>query len=80
MWALRHDLTCYDAWDVAPAEAVGLPLATPDSRLGHAAGPPVGSPPRAAAGISGEAEFAVPPHRSEIRPDLQPVGQWAGEG
>ena len=33
VWALRHNLTSYDAWYVAVAEALGLPLATLDERL-----------------------------------------------
>ncbi len=33
IWALRHNLTCYDAWYVAVAEALGCPLATMDLRL-----------------------------------------------
>jgi predicted nucleic acid-binding protein len=33
IWELRHNLTCYDGWYVALAEALGLPLATLDERL-----------------------------------------------
>lgn len=33
VWELRHDLTSYDAWYVAVAEALRLPLATLDERL-----------------------------------------------
>jgi predicted nucleic acid-binding protein len=33
IWELRHDITCYDAWYVAIAEALKLPLATLDERL-----------------------------------------------
>lgn len=33
IWELRHNLTSYDAWYVALAEALGLPLATLDERL-----------------------------------------------
>jgi len=33
IWELRHDVTSYDAWYVAVAEALGLPLATVDERL-----------------------------------------------
>lgn len=33
VWELRHNLTCYDAWYIAVAEALGLPLATLDERL-----------------------------------------------
>ncbi len=36
-WHLRHNLTIYDAWYVALAEALGCPLATLDLRLGRAA-------------------------------------------
>lgn len=39
IWQLRHNLTCYDAWYVAIAEAFELPLATLDRRLAHASGP-----------------------------------------
>jgi predicted nucleic acid-binding protein len=33
VWELRHNLPSYDAWYVALAEALGLPLATLDARL-----------------------------------------------
>jgi predicted nucleic acid-binding protein len=33
IWELRHNVTSYDAWYVALAEAFGLPLATLDARL-----------------------------------------------
>ncbi len=33
IWELRHNLTSYDAWYVAIAEALALPLATLDERL-----------------------------------------------
>jgi len=36
---LRNNLTSYDAWYVALAEALGCPLATLDKRLVRAAGP-----------------------------------------
>lgn len=39
VWELRHNLTPYDAWYVALAEAHGCPLATLDHRLVAAAGP-----------------------------------------
>ena len=39
VWALRHNLTCYDAWYVAIAEAIGCPLVTLDRRLSLAPGP-----------------------------------------
>lgn len=39
VWALRHDETAYDAWYVALAEALELPLATLDERLTKAKGP-----------------------------------------
>ena len=38
IWALRHNLTTYDAWYVAVAERLDAPLATLDVRLGHAPG------------------------------------------
>lgn len=39
VWMLRGNLTCYDAWYVALAEALGCPLATLDKRLSRASGP-----------------------------------------
>ena len=33
IWALRHNVTSYDAWYIAVAEALRLPLATLDRRL-----------------------------------------------
>ena len=39
VWALRHNLTSYDAWYVALAEALACPLVTLDRRLGRASGP-----------------------------------------
>ncbi|MGB5816836.1 MAG: type II toxin-antitoxin system VapC family toxin [Thermoanaerobaculia bacterium] len=39
IWELRKNLTCYDAWYVAVAEALELPLATLDRRLASATGP-----------------------------------------
>jgi predicted nucleic acid-binding protein len=39
IWELRMNLTCYDAWYVALAEALDRPLATLDERLGRASGP-----------------------------------------
>ena len=39
IWALRDNLTCYDAWYVALAEALDCPLATLDQRLVRASGP-----------------------------------------
>lgn len=39
IWELRRNLTSYDAWYVAVAEAFRLPLATLDRRLSRAAGP-----------------------------------------
>jgi predicted nucleic acid-binding protein len=38
-WELRHNVTSYDAWYVALAEALELPLATLDGRLAKAEGP-----------------------------------------
>ena len=38
VWALRNNLTCYDAWYVAIAEAFDCPLATLDGRLSRASG------------------------------------------
>jgi predicted nucleic acid-binding protein len=38
VWALRDNLSCYDAWYVAVAEAVDAPLATLDMRMAGAAG------------------------------------------
>jgi predicted nucleic acid-binding protein len=39
IWELRHNLTSYDAWYVAVAEALDLPLATLDEHLARASGP-----------------------------------------
>ncbi len=39
IWQLRQNLTCYDAWYVAIAEAMELPLSTLDRRLAGASGP-----------------------------------------
>jgi predicted nucleic acid-binding protein len=39
VWELRHNLTAYDAWYVAIAEALDAPLATLDRRLISATGP-----------------------------------------
>ena len=39
VWHLRHTVTSYDAWYVAVAEALNLPLATLDMRLAKASGP-----------------------------------------
>lgn len=38
IWELRHTVTSYDAWYVALAEALALPLATLDRRLSRAGG------------------------------------------
>ena len=38
VWVLRHNVTSYDAWYVALAEALGLPLATLDLRLAKTKG------------------------------------------
>lgn len=39
VWELRKNLTTYDAWYVALAEALDAPLATLDRRLARAPGP-----------------------------------------
>ena len=39
VWALRENLTCYDAWYVAIAEAFECPLVTLDRKLSRASGP-----------------------------------------
>jgi hypothetical protein len=39
IWQPRHNRSCYDAWYVALAEAVKLPLAALDRRLSSAKGP-----------------------------------------
>jgi predicted nucleic acid-binding protein len=39
VWELRGNVTSYDAWYVAVAEALDLPLATLDRRLAAASGP-----------------------------------------
>jgi predicted nucleic acid-binding protein len=38
VWALRENVTCYDAWYVALAETLSAPLATLDGRLAKAPG------------------------------------------
>lgn len=38
VWALRDNITCYDAWYVALAEMLSAPLATLDGRLAKAPG------------------------------------------
>ncbi len=39
IWALRGNVTSYDAWYVAVAEVLSVPLATLDRRLARAPGP-----------------------------------------
>ena len=39
VWELRHNITIYDAWYVALAEALTCPLLTLDRRLARAPGP-----------------------------------------
>lgn len=39
VWALRDNVRSYDAWYVALAELLGVPLATLDARLRRATGP-----------------------------------------
>jgi len=39
VWALRSNLTTYDAWYVALAELLDAPLATLDARLARSPGP-----------------------------------------
>jgi predicted nucleic acid-binding protein len=50
VWALRDNVTSYDAWYVALAEFLGSSVATVDRRLARAAGPRCGfeTPPAAA--------------------------------
>lgn len=38
VWELRDNLTVYDAWYVALAEALGTEVVTADERLAHASG------------------------------------------
>lgn len=38
IWELRHNVTCYDGWYVAVAEALELPLATLDDPLTRSTG------------------------------------------
>ena len=38
IWDLRHNVTSYDAWYLAVAEALKLPLATLDERLSKSTG------------------------------------------
>jgi predicted nucleic acid-binding protein len=42
VWALRDNITSYDAWYVALAEFLGCSVATLDRRLARAAGPRCG--------------------------------------
>ena len=42
IWELRHNLTSYDAWYVAVAEAIAAPVATLDRRLAGSTGPRCG--------------------------------------
>lgn len=39
VWELRDNLTAYDAWYVAVAEALDAPMITLDRRVARAAGP-----------------------------------------
>jgi predicted nucleic acid-binding protein len=39
VWQLRENVTAYDAWYVAVAEAIGADLATLDTKLAGATGP-----------------------------------------
>ncbi len=39
VWELRHNVTAYDAWYVALAEALQVPLATLDLNLARSPGP-----------------------------------------
>lgn len=47
VWELRENITAYDAWYVALAESLGVPLATVDMKLSGAPGPrcPFVTPP-----------------------------------
>ena len=49
IWDLRNNLTSYDAWYVALAEALECPLATLDRRIARSSGPtcPIISPDHA---------------------------------
>ena len=53
VWALRGNLTSYDAWYVALAEELGCPLVTLDGRLARADGPEceIAAPPWLEAGL-----------------------------
>lgn len=42
VWELRNNVTSYDGWYVAVAEALDAPLATLDHRLADASGPTCG--------------------------------------
>ena len=39
VWSLRRNVTSYDAWYIAIAEALAVPLATLDRKLSRAPGP-----------------------------------------
>ena len=69
IWELRFNLTTYDAWYVACAEALTVPLATLDARLSQAPGstPPAPSSfvtPRAPA-VGGRSQDFARTRRSE---------------
>ncbi len=38
IWALRNNLTCYDAWYIVLAESLGCPFITLDQKLNRAPG------------------------------------------
>jgi len=56
VWALRANVTSYDAWYVALAEALDYPIVTLDRRLSRATGPRCDfiTPPRAEVDASPE--------------------------
>ena len=59
-WELRHNITTYDAWYVALAEALSCPLLTLDRRLARAPGP--------------TCEIITPPHLRIVREPVTTTG------
>jgi predicted nucleic acid-binding protein len=82
VWELRRNVTSYDAWYVAVAEAFDLPLATLDRRLGRAAAPPAAfgchADPRYAAGGGRHASARSAERVMRQLPYASIVARWPG--